>query len=376
MELIIERNELFRWLSKTQNISEKRSTMPILANALLKTEDRAIHIYATDLEVGLHGIITGEIKQPGAITFPSKMVFEIVRELPGLKISLKMMEQNQLHLKCGKSFYTIMTLAPDKYPSFPTFEDIEFISISSASFLDMIEKTSFAVAMENIRFNLSGVLLEKIENGKGERIRMVATDGHKLALIDKPVEKADLNLKINRKIIISRKGIHEMKRLLEELDSSVRIGFDEKSVVLKSHDTVLMARLVEGEFPEYQEVIPHTFKRTLQLNRKRFIEAIKRVSALSSDRSQVIRFLVDGNILKMVFSDPDIGEAEDEIEVTRYEGDPIEIGFNASYFLETCNVLSCDEILIKMNDPLNPGVVFPVEEETEYLCVVMPIKIV
>lgn len=375
MELIISKSEIYRWFYRIQNISEKRSTMPILANSLIKAEDNTIHIYATDLEVGIHGIMKGEVKQPGAATVPSKKVFEIIRELPDEKIFIQIFDQNQMQLKCGKSRFTIMTLPPDKYPFFPDFADINFISIKSSSFLDMIEKTIFAIAAENVRFNLSAALLERIENGKGERIRMVATDGHKLAVIDKPMEKSGLSLEINRKIIISKKGIHEIKRLLEELDSSVNIGFEEKSVVFKSHDTILMARLVEGEYPEYQEVIPSSFKRIAQLNRRRFMEALKRVSALAGDRNQVIKFVFNGNVLKLYFSDPDIGEAEDEVEVTRYEGDPLEIGFNAAYFIDTCNVLSCEEILVKLNDSLNAGVMFPVEEGLDYLCLVMPVKL-
>jgi len=376
MELLIEKTELFRWFFKIQNISEKRSTMPILSNGLLKTEDNSIHIYATDLEVGIHGIMQGEIKSPGEITVPSKKIFEIIRELPSSKISLRIINQNQLELQCGKSLFTMMTLPPENYPPFPTLENINFTPISSTSFLDMIEKTMFSISAENIRYNLSGALLERIENGKGERIRMVATDGHRLALIDKPMEKSEINIQLSRKVIISRKGIHEIRRLLEELNTMVMIGFDEKSVIFKSHDTTLMARLMEGEFPEYQEIIPRSFNRILQVNRKKFAESLKRVSVLSGDRSQIIRFLLDGNNLKLIFSDPDIGEAKDELEVTRYEGDPLEIGFNALYFSEICNALSCDEILIKMNDSLSPGVVFPVEENPDYLYVVMPIKII
>ncbi len=375
MELLTDKTELFRWFYKIQNISEKRTTMPILSNGLIRTENNEIHIYATDLEVGIHGIVKGEIKCPGEITVPSKKIFEIVRELPSSKISLRMTNQNQLEIKCEKSLFTMMTLPPENYPPFPSFENVNFISISPASFLDMIEKTTFSVSPENFRYNLSGVLLEKIENGKGERIRMVATDGHRLALINKPMEESGINIQISRKVIISRKGINEIRRLLEELDTSVMIGFDEKSVVLKSQDTTLMARLMEGEFPEYQEVIPKGFKRILQVNRKKFAESLKRVSVLSGDRTQVIKFIIDGNNLKLIFSNPDIGEAKDEIEATRYEGDPLEICFNALYFLDICNVLSCDEILIKLNDSLNAGVVFPIEEDLDYIYVVMPVDI-
>ncbi len=369
MELIIRVSELSKALQRVQGIVEKKSAMPIVANALIQSlGNERISVAATDLEIGLTAEYEAEVVKPGALTLGAKALYDIVRSLPEDTVTLKQAANQWIEISCGKVKYRVVGMAADGFPKLPTFEDVPFFAIDPALFREMIEKTLYAVSTDETRYSLTGVFCEPVTEQKG--LRMVATDGHRLALIERPTEDAPV---MTEGVIIPRKGLHELKKLLEGGEDPSRLGFIENCAVFERGGVTLTIQLVDGRFPDYQQVIPGAAVRNVKVSKQQLNAALKRTSLLSPDKAQGVRLDLAPGILALSANNPDLGEAREEIEVD-YDGEPLKIGFNFRYLMDVLSVLGTDEAEIQLIDELSPGVITGAGSEG-YRAVIMPMRI-
>jgi DNA polymerase-3 subunit beta len=374
MKLSIAKAELLKGLGRIQAIVEKRNSMPILANALLEAtgdaENGSLRFSATDLEVGIRGSHPAKVSEAGDLTVAAKKLFEIVRELPDEDVQLEATPNSYLDVRCERSHFTLAGTAAEEYPTLPTFSPDKTVSIEPLILSGMIDRTIFSASMDETRYNLNGVYLEvQKETGK---LRMVATDGHRLALVDRQLE-CDLS-DLTSGVIIPRKGLQELKRLLDESDSEpVELAFEGNSGLARRGDVTLVMRLIEGEFPNYNQVIPSDPGQHVILQTDRLVQALRRVVLLSSERSRAVKFeLADGRLI-VSSNNPDLGDAQDELDVD-YAGEPISIGFNARYLLDALNASGGKEVRLSCQSDLSPATLVPTNDE-ETLAVVMPMRL-
>ena len=369
MELTIRVPELVKALQRVQGIVEKKTSMPILANALLKSQGKkSISVSATDMEVGLTAEYEAKVLKSGGMALAARPLYDIVRSLPGDTVTLKQSTNQWVEISCGKVKYRVVGMAAESFPSLPSFEDVSFFSVDQAVFKDMIDKTLYAVSTDETRYNLTGVFCEPVPGSPG--LRMVATDGHRLSVVERPTTEAPL---MKEGVIIPRKGLVELKRLLEEGAAPGRLGFVDNSAVFEKDGITLTMRLVDGSFPDYQQVIPTASSRRVTVARKTFVDALKRTSLLSADKAQGIRLDLATGTLALSSNNPDLGEAREEIEAN-YEGDALKIGFNFRYVADVLGTITEDEVEFELTDELSPGVLRGVGSEG-YRAVIMPMRI-
>jgi len=368
MEITISVAELGKALQRVQGIVEKKTTMPILANALIRSHGRdKISVSATDLEIGLTGQYTAQVVTEGAMTLAARALYDIVRQLPGDEVNLKQSTNQYVEITCGKVKYRVVGLPADSYPTLPTFEDVTFFGVDPRSFREMIEKTLYAVSKDDTRYNLTGVFCEPTD---GNGLRMVSTDGHRLALVERPTEQTPA---MNEGVIIPRKGLQELRKLLEDGEEGARLGFVENSAVFEKGDVLLTMRLVDGKFPDYQQVIPQSHTRRVRIAKSTLTQALKRTSLLAPDKAQGVRLDLQAGQLALTANNPDLGEAREELEVD-FDGDALKIGFNFQYMLDVLATIPEPEVELDLTDELSPGVIRGVGAE-DYRAVVMPMRI-
>lgn len=368
MEIKAKRDNLLAALYWTQSIVERRNTMPILANVLIESKKGDIRVSATDLEVGVRGRIDGDVVKEGAITLNAKKLYEIVREAPEESMQIKRLENDWAEIKSGKSVFKIVGLDAKEFPQFPKFAGEKLSSVPVGLLREMIEKTLFAASTDETRYNLNGVYVEELGGGK---LRMVSTDGHRLALIDREVGA----LGLNKGAILPKKGLSELKKLLEEANEGlVSIGVKENMALMVKDEVELFMRLIEGEFPDYGKVIPKGNPLVVKVEHQEFLQALRRVSILSSDRYKGVKIEFKEGKVSISASNPDLGEAVEEIEID-YHGKALGIGFNARYIIDVLSVLKSEgEVAVEVKDEMSPSVIKK-EEDAGYLYVVMPMRL-
>jgi DNA polymerase-3 subunit beta len=374
MKLSIEKADLQRGLARLQAIVEKRSSMPILANVLVtasgKGDTGRLELAATDLEVGIRGAQPAKVQKPGALTISARKLYDIVRELPDESISLEATSNAYLDLRCGRSRFTLAGTDAEEYPSLPDFAPGRMVRLQAAVLSQMIEGTMYAASQDETRYNLNGVYFEVLpETG---RIRMVATDGHRLALVERTAGSDVSGLASG--VIVPRKGLAELKRLVDEEDADeVEIGFEGNSGLVKKADVTLVMRLIEGEFPNYQQVIPKQSDHHLTVSAEALVRALRRVALLSAEHSRAVKVeLAEGKLL-LSSKTPDLGEAQEELDVD-YAGPSVSIGFNARYLLDCLGALGAKEIRLGLRDGGSPVEVRPTDD-LESVAVVMPMRL-
>jgi DNA polymerase-3 subunit beta len=375
MELKIGAQELARALGRSQGIVEKKSTMPILSHVLLEAKKgNVLHVSATDLDLSISSEHPCETIKEGAVAVPAKHLFEIVRSLPEQQVTLKKAGNNYLEVRSGPSEFRIVGLPAEDFPALPKFERVAFVDVVPAELLEQIDRTSFAASTDETRYNLNGVFFEP----QGPVLRMVATDGHRLALSEKPLA-GDYALK--RGVILPRKGLHELKKLLGEASEAgtekpeAQLGFAENSAIYRRPGVVLAMRLIEGLFPDYKQVIPKQGEKILKVGRQRLLETLRRVSLLASDKSHAVKLELSPGLLRVLSQNPDLGDAKEEVPV-EYGGEPLKIGFNARYITDVAAVLKSDDVQLELADDLSPGVLRGAgPEDAGYTAVVMPMRI-
>jgi DNA polymerase-3 subunit beta len=310
----------------------------------------------------------------GSLAVSARHLYEIVRALPEATVTLKRAQNNYLEVRSGPAEFRIVGLPAEDFPALPRFDKVPFADIDPAVLLEMIERTFFAVSTDETRYNLNGVYFEPAEGA----LRLVATDGHRLSLADKPFP-ASFGLK--RGVILPKKGLSELKKLLAEATEGgeekpeAKLGFLENSAIFRRPGVVLVMRLIEGLFPDYKQVIPKAGEKIVKLGRGRFSETLHRISLLSSDKAHAVKLDLSKGVLRVLSQNPDLGEAKEEVPV-EYEGEPIKIGFNARYLTEVLAVLRSGDVLLELADDLSPGVLRGADEaDSGFTAVVMPMRI-
>ena len=371
MRVTIEREAVLRALGRTQGVVDKRHSMAVLTNALFEAGDGKLDIIATDLEVSLRQSIPAKVLEPGRAAASARTVFEIVRESSSDEIQLRTMDNQWVEVSYGRSNFKLMGINPEEHPGMPAAgrngAKASRIQIDAGDLSEMVRKTVFAVSSDDTRSNLAGVFLTKGQK-KGS-LRMVATDGHRLALIERQASGASLT----DGVILPRKGLAELGKILPEESATVALTISASEATIEIGDVLLSLRLVEGSFPDYQKVIPDNAHRELVVGRDEFFQTLRRVSILSSERARGVRFKLEKGSLAIVANNPDMGEASEELAV-EYRGDRMEVGFNARYLLDVLGVLpEGSKIEIGLGDELSPCIVKGPDEG--YCYVVMPMRI-
>jgi DNA polymerase-3 subunit beta len=370
MEFTIAQDELLQGLFLTQGIVERRTTIPILANVLLESVTAGITIAATDQEVGVRRRCDAKVGKKGALTTGARKLYEIVRECAEGPLDIRSLENNWIEVSSGRSRFKIVGLDPKEFPAMPsppTDGSVQTITVPSALFRNMIERTLFAVSTDETRLNLSGIFVERPEPGK---LRMVATDGHRLSMITRAVE----GVAPGSGVIIPRKGIVEIAKILESGDAPISISLPGTVAHASCGVVDLSMRLIEGEFPDYKQVVPQKSSRRMLVEVQPLLAALRRVSILSSERTRGVKLQVSDGRLEVSSINPDLGEASEELSV-QYEGEPFSIGFNAKYLTDALSVLDpSEQIEVAFNDEVSPGAL-RCEGDPDYLYVVMPMRL-
>jgi len=372
MKLSVDKRDLLNVIARAQNIVEKRNTMPILVNVLLEAKDNGLRGFATDLEVSLTDEIVAQVKEPGRVAVNAKSLFEIIKELPDGRIDLERKDNNWLKITQNRAVFNIVGISPEEYPVFPTFTTQEFVKMDAATFSEMIEKTIYSVSTDETRYHLNGVYLEVRGDADKATYRMVATDGHRLSLIDREIAASPARAG-TQGVIIPRKGLHEIRKLLDTVEDSVEIAIEGAQLIVRSRQTVLMVRLIEGKYPNYQQLIPQNLKEHFLVRRESLLSTLKRVSLLSNAKSKGVTFAISNGRMEITSNNPELGDAKEEIEV-EYQGKDMRIGFNARYVLDVLASMHDEIVRIELNDQLSPGLVRP-SSDASYTCVVMPMRI-
>jgi DNA polymerase-3 subunit beta len=341
--------------------------MPVLSNVLVRAERSAgLTVSAFDTEIALTSQHRCEVLKDGLVALPARHLYDIVRSLGESEVLLKA-HGSQVELRSGAARFRVVCSPAEDFPALPSPGDAALVEIPADLLALMIERTSFAISLDETRYNLGGIY---VEQDKSE-LKMVATDGHRLALIERELSG---NLNLGQGVIVPRKGLLELRRLLgEEEAGSCRLGFTKGSVVFRRDGLQMVMRLLDGQFPDYRQVIPKEGSRLVRMSRQKLLESLKRVSLLSTDKSYGVKLELAPEKLTLSSQNPDLGEAQEEVEAS-VTGGALKIGFNARYLIDVLAVLSCDEVQLGLSDELSPGVIRPVGE-AGYLAVVMPMRI-
>jgi DNA polymerase-3 subunit beta len=370
MKFSIERDEFLKALNAVQGVVEKRNTMPILANLLMEsTDNERLRITATDLEIGITSLFPARVISPGKITLNARNLTDITKQLPSQEMLFQLHENCDVEISCGKTVFKLHGLPAEDFPSLPQVDEQKTFPLAAVDLATMIDYTAFSVSTDETRYNLSGVFLEK---PKDNVLRMVSSDGHRLSLMDRTIANNQIELPEN--IIIPRKGLMEIRKICSEIEGDVEFAVAKSNCVVLHGDTKLVIRLIDGEFPDYRQVLPsNENQKKVTLDREIFLNALKRISILSQEKTRGVRFQFERDLLKVNVNNPDLGEAEEEIEI-RYNEKPLEIGFNAKYFIDVLNLVDTETIDLYFSDSMSQGLLVPTGNE-EFKAVVMPMKL-
>lgn len=380
MEIILSKQCFSSALARTSSISDRKSSMQILSNVLISTEPNGnVQFAATDLNLSASGVFPADVKEPGEITLPARTLYDIVRSMPEGMIKLKV-DGEAVEISGGRSNFKLLGLPAEDFPSMPEPTDVEFFEVDPGVLANMIDKTAFSISSDETRPHINGALFQ----GDGKVLRMVTTDGHRLSKIEFKLEQSGF---YNFSMVIPNKGINEIKRLLDDGDNPVLIGSHEGSVFVKRDvevekavddepakkaDFILVSKLIESEFPPYDQVIPQGQDKKIIVSRTKLFDALKRVSVVSSDRTLGVKFVLSEGAVEISTDNPSIGEGSEIVDIN-YNDEAMEIGFNAKYFIDVLNVLDEEEIEIELAGDLDPAVVK--DMEGNFVGVVMPMRI-
>jgi DNA polymerase-3 subunit beta len=372
MEFNIKRDVFLGAIQKTLGIVEKKTTMPILNNLLIRTESNRIKVMATDREIGIVSDYEAEIIRGGDITLSAKKLYEMVREIQGDVIHVTKNERDMVILTCQKAVYRSPGIPAEDYPAVVDPGELPLFKIKAVVLKEMIRKTVFAISTDEMRKNLNGVFLETESAGGNALIRMVATDGHRLSLINMDTGESEF-LFLDKGVIIPRKGIGEIRRLVEDLTDEVWIGVRQGMLLIKTDHTLLKVSLIDGEYPDYKRVIPVERGVLVGLDRDKFLHALRRMSVISSERYNGVIISLSNERMVLSSTNPDVGEANDEIEVT-YQGEERSVGYNVTYLADAVEVIDEERVEFEIGAGMKPGVIRAVDNEN-YFCIVMPLKL-
>ena len=375
MKLSVTKNEMQEKLANIQNIIEKKNTMPILSHFLLSAGKKGSYIIATDIETALKEPLEANIEKEGKLCIPARKLFEIVREVDG-DMSFESVDEQWLKVKSGVSDFKIACLPHTDFPAWPSAlgsGEVEEVTIDGSILLEMIEKTIYSAGESDTRYTLNGLLFHaKPEN---RSFTVVGTDGHRLALIMRQMES---EVKEDKKLIVPRKAVSELRRFLSASDEEkekqkVRISIGDKHLLFSVDKIEFLTRLIDGTYPNYENVIPQSNEKKMSIGKDIFIKVLRRASVMSRERASAVRFDLEEEKLTVSSSSPDLGEAKEEVGVD-YKGEKVSLGFNARYMLDVLGAMTSDKVVLELQDPLSP-VLVKEDGSDEYKCVIMPMRI-
>jgi DNA polymerase-3 subunit beta len=370
MEFSVKKFDLLEELNLTQGVVERKTTIPILSNLLCEAQGNRLTITATDLELSIRTSCEAKVKKEGAGTIPAKKLLELVRLLPEEEIRFKLLENHWVQITCDRKSYKLVGMSKDNFPALPNFPHA-LVRIPSKLLADVISKTSFAISLEESRYTLNGALLVLKPNS----LSMVATDGHRLAMIE--IDHKFEGLPAETRVLVPKKAMTEVQRLAGESgdDDAVEFGQDESHLFFKFGGRLLTSRKLTGQFPNYEAVLPRDANKTVTLDRGELQNALRRVSQLADQRSHAVKFVLAKEGLEISASSPEYGEAKEAIE-KEFNGEPISIGFNAQYLLDFLAAAADGPISFELKDEQSAGQLRPVSDDsTRYRYVVMPMRI-
>ena len=363
MEVQVAREPLLRALQLVQNIVEPRQTLPILANVLLDGRGDGLQVAATDLEVAARVAVPATIGTPGAVTLAARKLLELVRELPAQPaIQLAREESGWVRVRCGSGSFKLVGLPADEYPPLEMEAGDAWVAVNGAKLRAMVTRTAYAMSQDESRPFLNGLYLVLTKR----ELRLVATDGHRLALARVPVD-ADGELTG----IVPRKAVQEMARVLGSTEDAA-LALRDGQFYLRTPGFTLASKLIDGQFPNYEQVLPKAHPRRLVVDREALMAALRRVSVVADDRTRPVRLVAEGERLRLRAESQETGEATDEL-AAEFGGEELTIGFNARYLLEAVGPMDGDRVIIELKDGLSPGVLRSAADEG-YLCVIMPMR--
>jgi len=372
MEITVGKFELLRELTATQGVVERKTTIPILSNYLFEAGGDQLSLTATDLDLSLRTSCPAKVKKEGSCTIPARKLHDYVKLLPDADITIKLLENHWVSIRCGRSHTKMVGMAKSNFPTLPVFPTAGVVKIPGPVLRGMIAKTGFAIANEESRYTLNGALMVL----KPESITMVATDGHRLSHIERLGEKFD-GISGEMKTLIPKKCMDELKSLLDSTDDPVTIDFakDESTLYFHIGPRLLTSRQLTGQFPNYEAVLPKDNSKSITLNGEEFSQAISRVAQFADERSRAVRLKLEKGELKLSASSTETGESEDSLE-TSYDGDPLTIGFNAQYILDFLKATGAGDVKLELKDAQSAGQLRPAEnEDYKYRYIVMPMRI-
>ncbi len=372
MQLTIERATLLKSLAHVQSVVERRNTIPILSNALMAAGDGKLSLTATDMDLTIVDEVAASIAEPGATTVPAHTIYDIVRKLPdGAEVEIAGGgDSTQLTLRSGRSKFSLATLPKEDFPATGSEELPKTFTLQSRELKNLIDRTRFAISMEETRYYLNGIYLHAAQDDKVPLLRAVATDGHRLARFEMPLPESASGMP---GVIVPRKAVAELRKLIEESDEPVQIALSETRIRFAFGSTVLSSKLIDGTFPDYERVIPTGNDKVLDVDCRSFANAVDRVSTISSEKSRAVKMSVNDGAMTLSATSPENGSAMEEISVD-YGGPSIEIGFNSRYLLDIAQQIEGEVAQISMADAASPTIVREVADSSA-LYVLMPMRV-
>jgi DNA polymerase-3 subunit beta len=363
MKFSVTKEKLLEGLQQVQNVVSTRTTLPILSNVLLQADGSEVHLTTTDLDVGVRGSCEAQVDKEGATTLPARRLFNIVRELPSSEIQFDVDGKNAASIRSGQSFFKILGLPEEEFPPLPKFEDAKVVTIRQKDLRDGLRKTSYAISTDETRYVLNGILFSFKDN----KLTLVATDGRRLAMVEIELEfprshEAD--------IIIPTKAVTELQRLLTD-DGDAKVSMGNGQIAFDLNKTLLVSKLIEGNYPNYRQVIPAEAKERVKLERETFLNSLRRVSLLASDKSNSIKLNFSKNNIDITANTPEVGEAKESLPV-QYKGREFSMAFNPEFLMAPLRALTEDEVFLDLIDEMSPGVL---KIQTPFLYVLMPMRI-
>lgn len=372
MKLTIERGALLKSLTHVQGVVERRTTIPILSNVLLRAREASLGLAATDMDIAIVENTPADVTQEGATTVPAHTFYDIVRKLPdGAQVEISSGgEQGQLDLRCGRSRFRLSTLPSEDFPVMAEGDLPHGFNLSAETLRNLVDRTRFAMSTEETRYYLNGIYLHTADSDGTDVMRIVATDGHRLARVEIPVPEGANGM---AGVIVPRKAVGEVRKLIDESDGNVDIAISETKIRFSFDDVVLSSKLIDGTFPDYTRVIPFGNDKVLSVDRDRFARAVDLVSTISTEKSRAIKLsLEDGNLVLSATS-PESGSASEELEVD-YGSGPLEIGFNSRYLLDITQQIEGESAEFMLADAASQTLVRDTADPT-VLYVLMPMRV-
>ena len=363
MKFSATKEKLLEGLQQVQNVVSTRTTLPILSNVLLQAKEGAVHLTTTDLDVGVRGSFEANVDKVGATTLPARRLFTIIRELPSSEIAIEVDGKNAASIRSGQSFFKILGLPEEEFPPLPKFENAKVVTMRQKDLHDGLRKTAYAISTDETRYVLNGVLFSFKEN----KLTLVATDGRRLAMLDIELEFPRSH---EAEIIVPTKAVTELQRLLKD-DGEVKISVGSGQMAFDLNNTLLVSKLIEGNYPNYKQVIPSEAKERVTLERETFLNSLRRVSLLASDKSNSIKLNFSKNNIEISANTPEVGEARESVPVA-YKGRDFAIAFNPEFLMAPLRNLTEDEVFFDLIDEMSPGVL---KIQTPFLYVLMPMRV-